>query len=403
MGVISKFAAVTTLTTLATLTNAWLPEENKSITAKDGTNLFKSSNGKIRGVNLGSQFVFEPWIAESEWSDMGCGGKNSEFDCVSSLGQDAANTAFANHWASWTTQDDINEMVSYGLNTIRVPVGYWLREDIVDAGSEHFPQGGLDQLKKLCGWASDSGLYIIIDLHGAPGAQEAENAFTGQYASEPGFYTDYNYERALKWLEWMVDLVYQTDEMRNVGMLEIVNEPVQDEASASSMRSKYYPQAVERIRAAEQKLSVDSNDYLHIQTMDKSWGSGDPNEYLDDLTYMAYDDHRYIKWDTSVSPSHDNYISTSCGDNRDSNWPNIVGEWSLSVPDDIEASSDWEPSSNTDFYGKWFAAQVHSYEKQQGWIFWTWKSQLNDYRWSYQDAVKAGVIPKDLNSVQSVC
>ena len=245
MGVISKFAAFTTLTTLATLANAWLPEENKSITAKDGTNLFSSSNGKIRGVNLGSQFIFEPWLASSAWSDMGCGGKNSEFDCVSSLGQDAANTAFANHWSSWITQDDINEMVSYGLNTIRVPVGYWLREDLVDADSEHFPQGGLDQLKKLCGWASDSGMYIIIDLHGAPGAQTAENAFTGQYASEPGFYNDYNYERALKWLEWMVDLVYQTDEMRNVGMLEIVNEPVQDDASASSMRSKYYPQAVD--------------------------------------------------------------------------------------------------------------------------------------------------------------
>lgn len=43
----------------------------------------------------------------------------------------------------------------------------------------------------------------------------------------------------------MVELVYQTDEMRNVGMLEIVNEPVRNEGKASSMRSKYYPKAVE--------------------------------------------------------------------------------------------------------------------------------------------------------------
>lgn len=118
--------------------------------------------------------------------------------------------------------------------------------------------------------------------------------------------------------------------------------------------------------------------------MDQSWGSGDPNEFLGDLTYMAYDDHRYLKWDTSVDASHDSYISTSCGDKRDSNSPNIVGEWSLAVPDDVEGSSDWDPSSNTEFYAKWFAAQVHSYEKQQGWVFWTWKAQLDDYRWSYQ-------------------
>ncbi|KOS44946.1 hypothetical protein ACN38_g4095 [Penicillium nordicum] len=90
--------------------------------------------------------------------------------------------------------------------------------------------------------------------------------------------------------------------------------------------------------------------------MDKSWGSGDPNEYLDDLTYMAYDDHRYLKWDTSVDPSHDNYISTSCVDKQDSNPPNIVGEWSLAVADHVAKSPDWDPSSNTDFYGKLFAA-----------------------------------------------
>jgi hypothetical protein len=118
--------------------------------------------------------------------------------------------------------------------------------------------------------------------------------------------------------------------------------------------------------------------------MDKLWGSGDPNQYIDDLYYAAYDDHRYLKWDTSVDASHDSYISESCSDNRDSNTPTIVGEWSLAVPDDVESDSDWDPKSQTDFYGKWFAAQVHSYEKQQGWVFWTWKAQLNDYRWSYQ-------------------
>jgi hypothetical protein len=156
--------------------------------------------------------------------------------------------------------------------------------------------------------------------------------------------------------------------------------------------------------------------------MDKLWGSGDPNQYLNDLYYAAYDDHRYLKWDTSVDVSHDSYISDSCNDNRDSNTPTIVGEWSLAVPDDVQSTSNWDPSSNTDFYKKWFAAQVHSYEKQQGWVFWTWKAQLNDYRWSYQgesapvgrvgkrvaanmtlDAVKSGVIPKDLNSLESVC
>lgn len=171
----------------AGLSHAWLP-----------------ASGKIRGVSLGSQFVMEPWMANDEWNKMGCGGQNSELDCVIKLGQAQANTTWATHWATWTTKDDITKMQSYGINTIRIPVGYWLREDLVYSDSEHFPQGGLAYLEQICGWASDAGsvpndskcrlkiflrsqgvltstsFYIIIDLHGAPGAQVATNADTGQ-------------------------------------------------------------------------------------------------------------------------------------------------------------------------------------------------------------------------------
>lgn len=237
---ISRFA---TLGALVSLAAAWLPETNKQITANNGTNLFSKSNGKIRGVNTGSQFIFEPWIGESAWSDMGCGGQKSEFDCVSSLGQDKANSVFAKHWDTWITEEDISEIQNYGLNTIRIPVGYWMKEDLVYRDSEYFPQGGFDYLKRLCGWASDAGLYIIMDLHGLPGAQTPENPFTGQYASEAGFYEDYQYERALKFLEWMTTNIHQNDNFRNVGMLEIVNEPEQEEDKAASVRAGYYPNA----------------------------------------------------------------------------------------------------------------------------------------------------------------
>lgn len=118
--------------------------------------------------------------------------------------------------------------------------------------------------------------------------------------------------------------------------------------------------------------------------MNEKWGSGDPTESLPDTSNAAYDDHRYLKWDSSVDVNKESYISASCADDRGGNTPTIVGEWSLSVPDDVEGSSDWEPEGNTDFYARWFAAQVIAYEKQLGWVFWTWKAELGDYRWSYK-------------------
>jgi len=114
-------------------------------------------------------------------------------------------------------------MVSYGLNTVRIPVGYWFFESIVDK-SEHFAQGGESYLDQVVGWAKDAGLYVIIVLHGAPGGQVTD-AFTGQLNPNPGFYNDYNYGRAYQWLEWMTNKIHTNAAYSTVGMLELVNEP----------------------------------------------------------------------------------------------------------------------------------------------------------------------------------
>jgi glucan endo-1,6-beta-glucosidase len=134
--------------------------------------------------------------------------------------------------------------------------------------------------------------------------------------------------------------------------------------------------------------------------MNSLWGSGDPTQYLTDNYFAAYDDHRYLKW-SGIPTTQASYLSTSCSDNRGGNWPTIVGEFSLSVPDDVQWTAGWDPSTQQSFYRQWFAAQAMAYERQMGWIFWTWKTQLGDYRWGYADAVAAGVIPTDLDSVYS--
>jgi glucan endo-1,6-beta-glucosidase len=94
---------------------------------------------------------------------MGCKDIPSEFDCVSALGQDTADAKFDEHWREFITENDLNEMLDYGLNTIRIPVGYWMFEDLVFRDSEHFPRGAFKHLKQICGWASDRGFYIILE------------------------------------------------------------------------------------------------------------------------------------------------------------------------------------------------------------------------------------------------
>jgi glucan endo-1,6-beta-glucosidase len=110
----------------------------------------------------------EPWMVPKEWNAMGCGAYKSEFDCVSGLGQANANAAFQQHWQNFITEEDFIQMNSYGINTVRIPVGYWMLESLVYADSEHFPQGGFPYLERVVGWAKKYNTYVVLDLHGAP-------------------------------------------------------------------------------------------------------------------------------------------------------------------------------------------------------------------------------------------
>lgn len=136
------------LACLASVCHAWMPNDgSRNLVDRRGASLFSSNAdlntrdlpSKIRGVSLGSLFVFEKWIDSQEWSAIGCDGQESEFDCVLNTGQERSDEAFQGHWKNWITEDDLDQMVDYSLNTIRVPLGYWLYEDLVD-DSEHFPK-----------------------------------------------------------------------------------------------------------------------------------------------------------------------------------------------------------------------------------------------------------------------
>ena len=67
--------------------------------------------------------------------------------------------------STWFFQDDVDELVRLGINTVRIPVsrmenfcitltkaniscqlGYWIIEELVERETEFYPRGGLQQL-----------------------------------------------------------------------------------------------------------------------------------------------------------------------------------------------------------------------------------------------------------------
>lgn len=119
--------------------------------------------------------------------------------------------------------------------------------------------------------------------------------------------------------------------------------------------------------------------------MNKNWGSGDPTTALPSgYTDVLGDSHDYVKYTSGVTQDRDGYLSFSCSDDVSGSIPVIVGEWSLSVADDVQDTDEFSTSTQSAWYGQWFSAQIQAYEKVNGWIFWSWKTELGDYRWGYQ-------------------
>ena len=121
--------------------------------------------------------------------------------------------------------------------------------------------------------------------------------------------------------------------------------------------------------------------------MNSRWGAGEPDQYLTDNTFAAYDYHRYLEFDNSVTQTQQGYLDGSCGADVTGDYPLIVGEWSLAIGGGNQFNGPfWPISNNLNFYKQYFAAQAGIYEKQSlGWIFWSWKTEeTNDPRSNYQ-------------------
>lgn len=168
---------------------------------------------------------------------------------------DTVDTKFAQHWDTWFTQDDVNTLKAAGINTVRVPLGYWIVEALVDRSHESYPRGGLKYLRQGLGWLKDAGIQAILDHHALPGVQTAGQMFTGNCTTDVQFYTPYNYHRALVWTAVMTVLSHLDPEFGSVFAIEAINEPIMD-ATKTPNYGTFQKNFVQVIRAVELTLGI---------------------------------------------------------------------------------------------------------------------------------------------------
>lgn len=129
-----------------------------------------------QSVNLGSWFVQENWMAPSL---MTCanGHQAGEHDVASGWGNTtSARQLLEHHWDTWVTENDFAYLHSIGINTVRIPIGYWSLGPSFCAGTAFADvsdvyQNSWARVLRAVSTAEKYGIGVLIDLHGAPGSQ----------------------------------------------------------------------------------------------------------------------------------------------------------------------------------------------------------------------------------------
>ena len=120
----------------------------------------------LRGINLGNWFVAEGYM----WHLNGGGPESPrEIEALVTelIGPQRAHEFWHAYRENYITQADIHFIKQCGFNSIRVPLHYKFFE--TDDAE------GFTLLDRVIHWAHQENLYVILDMHAAPGGQTGKN------------------------------------------------------------------------------------------------------------------------------------------------------------------------------------------------------------------------------------
>jgi hypothetical protein len=157
-----------------TVTAQGLKASGKKIVDQNGNEVI------LRGMGLGGWMLQEPYMmdmsgfAVAQWDIK---------DKIKALIGFANTDEFYNAWhKNHCTRADIDSMAAWGFNSVRLPMHYNLYtlpvEDEPIVGTNTWLEKGFVMTDSLINWCKANHMYVILDLHAAPGGQGKDKAIS---------------------------------------------------------------------------------------------------------------------------------------------------------------------------------------------------------------------------------
>lgn len=309
------------------LSKGFLKTQNTKIVNGNGEEVL------LRGIGLGGWLLQEGYMIKT--SAFANAEHQIRKNIENLIGAAKTDEFYSKYHENFITREDIDSIASWGFNSIRLPMHY---NKLTPEDQPYvYTEEGFLTIDTLLSWCKANEIYLILDLHAAPGGQSDE-PISDYDPSKPSLWeSDLNKQRTVDLWKKLAQR-YVDEEW--IGGYDLINEPKWNLGTNNEPLRELYIQITDAIR------DIDTN---HIIFIEGNWFATN----FTGLTppwdnNMCYSFHKY--WNENSQASIQGYLNL-----RNYNVPLWNGE----------------SGENSN---QWFAESIKLMEDNNvGWAWWTHK------------------------------
>ena len=267
---------------------------------------FLSTNGKaivnenqdtilLRGMGLGGWMVQEGYMLQTA----GFASPQHEIRATIQelIGEEDTDLFYEAWLANHTRKADIDSMKAWGFNSVRLPMHYNLFtlpiEEEPIPGEHTWLTKGFELTDSLISWCAQNQMYVILDLHAAPGGQGYDAAISDYDSSKPSLWE--SQENRDKMVALWQKLAERYVDEQWVAGYDLLNEPNWDLPGGLALRN-LYGEVTESIRAVDPDhiIFIEGNWFANDFTgLTPPW---DENMVYSPHKYWSFNDEASMQW-----------------------------------------------------------------------------------------------------------
>lgn len=199
----------------------FLHTQSQDIVNEDGRKIL------LRGVGLGNWMLPEGYM----WRFGNGGDRPRRIEKIVSdlIGPENAERFWTEYRNNFIAEPDIQRIAQLGYNSVRPALN--ARLFLTGDGKPDYSKEGFTLLDNLVRWCSENGVYVIIDMHAAPGGQTGQN-IDDSANDQPELFMNPAYQDQLVAL-WKAIAERYKDQPAVAGY-DLLNEPLPERTGAEA-------------------------------------------------------------------------------------------------------------------------------------------------------------------------